>query len=139
MAAPPNQAPTGGLTPHITIRDKRAKDAIDFYVRAFGATEVTRVPAEDGEGLMHAHVHVNGASLMMHDDFPEYSGQPAGEPAGVVLHLQVDDTDAWYDRAVAAGAASVMAPENMFWGDRYAQVRDPFGHLWSIGAPLKGE
>lgn len=139
MARPANQAPTGGLTPHITIRDKRAKDAIDFYVRAFGATEVTRVPAEDGERLMHAHVHVNGASLMMHDDFPEYSGQPAGEPAGVVLHLQVDDTDGWHDRAVAAGAALVMAPENMFWGDRYAQVRDPFGHLWSIGAPLKGE
>lgn len=139
MTTPANQAPTGGLTPHLTIRDKRAKDAIDFYGKAFGATEIARMPADDGERLMHAHVHINGASLMMHDDFPEYTGGPASEPASVVLHLQVDDADSWYDRAIAAGAVSVMAPENMFWGDRYAQVRDPFGHLWSIGHPLKGE
>jgi PhnB protein len=76
---------------------------------------------------------------MMHDDFPEYSGQAMAAPSGVTLHLQVDDADRWYDRAIAAGATSVMAPENMFWGDRYAQVKDPFGHLWSIGHPLKGE
>lgn len=136
MNARANQGPTSGLTPHITIRDKRAKDAIDFYTRAFGATEQVRVPAEDGERLMHAHVHINGASLMMHDDFPEYSGKPASEPACIVLHLQVDDTDTWYQRAVDAGATSVMAPQDMFWGDRYAQVRDPFGHLWAIGTPL---
>jgi PhnB protein len=139
MTTPANQAPTGGLTPHLTIRDKRAKDAIDFYGKAFGATEIARMPADDGERLMHAHVHINGASLMMHDDFPEYSGGPAPEPAGAVLHLQVDDTDRWYGRAIKAGATSVMAPEDMFWGDRYAQVKDPFGHLWSIGTPLKGE
>ena len=137
MNAPPNQAPTGGLTPHITIRDKRAAEAIDFYAQAFGATEVTRVPADDGVRLLHAHVHINGASLMMHDDFPEYTGNPAPAPAGVTLHLQVDDTDRWYGRAVEAGAESVMAPEDMFWGDRYAQVKDPFGHLWSIGTPSK--
>ena len=97
------------------------------------------MPAEDGVRLMHAHLLVNGSSLMMHDDFPEYSGQAMAAPSGVTLHLQVDDADRWYDRAIAAGATSVMAPENMFWGDRYAQVKDPFGHLWSIGHPLKGE
>lgn len=139
MATPANTAPTGGLTPHIAIRDKRAAEAIDFYAKAFGATEVARVPADDGVRLMHAHLHINGASLMMHDEFPEYVSEPSGKPEGVTLHLQVDDADAWYDRAIAAGAASVMAPEDMFWGDRYAQVRDPFGHLWSIGHPLKGE
>ena len=139
MATPANTAPTGGLTPHIAIRDKRAAEAIDFYAKAFGAAEVTRVPADDGVRLMHAHLHINGASLMMHDEFPEYVSEPSGKPEGVTLHLQVDDADAWYDRAIAAGAASVMAPEDMFWGDRYAQVRDPFGHLWSIGHPLKGE
>src|SRR3546814_2898945 len=80
MTTPANQAPTGGLTPHLTIRDKRAKEAIDFYGKAFGATEVVRQPADDGERLMHAHVHINGASLMMHDDFPEYTGSPAPEP-----------------------------------------------------------
>lgn len=134
-----NQGPTGGLTPHIAIADKRASEAIEFYKQAFGAVEQVRMPAEDGVRLMHAHLQINGSSLMMHDDFPEYSGQAMAAPSGVTLHLQVDDADRWYDRAIAAGATTVMAPENMFWGDRYAQVKDPFGHLWSIGHPLKGE
>ncbi|AMU94340.1 MAG: VOC family protein [Sphingopyxis sp.] len=134
-----NQGPTGGLTPHIAIADKRASEAIEFYKQAFGAVEQVRMPAEDGVRLMHAHLLLNGSSLMMHDDFPEYSGEAMAAPSGVTLHLQVDDADRWYDRAIAAGATSVMAPDNMFWGDRYAQVKDPFGHLWSIGHPLKGD
>ena len=85
------------------------------------------------------HLTINGASLMMHDDLPEYTGGAMPPPSGVTLHLQVDDTDAWYDRAVAAGAAPHMPPADMFWGDRYAQVTDPFGHRWSIGTPVKGE
>lgn len=134
-----NQGPTSGLTPHIAIADKRASEAIDFYKKAFGATEQVRMPAEDGVRLMHAHLLVNGSSLMMHDDFPEYSGSAMAAPSGVTLHLQVDDTDAWFKRAVDAGATAVMGPEDMFWGDRYGQVKDPFGHLWSIGPPIKGE
>lgn len=137
--ANPEQGPTSGLTPHIAIADKRASEAIDFYVRAFGAVEQMRMPADDGVRLMHAHLHVNGASLMMHDDFPEYTGGAMPAPSGVTLHLQVDDTDAWFARAITAGATAVMGPEDMFWGDRYAQVKDPFGHLWSIGSPKKGE
>lgn len=137
--ANPEQGPTSGLTPHIAIADKRASEAIDFYVRAFGAVEQMRMPADDGARLMHAHLHVNGASLMMHDDFPEYTGGAMPAPSGVTLHLKVDDTDAWFARAIAAGATAVMGPEDMFWGDRYAQVKDPFGHLWSIGSPKKGE
>ena len=66
----PDQSPTSGLTPHIAIADKRASEAIDFYAKAFGATERMRMPAQDGVRLMHAHLLVNGASLMMHDDFP---------------------------------------------------------------------
>ncbi len=132
-----NQGPTTGLTPHLAIADRRASEAIDFYVKAFGATEQARMPTDDGR-LMHAHLLVNGASLMMHDDFPEHGGAMAA-PAGVTLHLQVDDTDAWFRRAIDAGATQVMAPEDMFWGDRYAQVKDPFGHTWSIGTPSKGE
>lgn len=130
-----NQGPTGGLTPHIAIADKRASEAIDFYIKAFGAVEQVRVPADDGVRLMHAHLHINGASLMMHDEFPEYVSEPSSKPNGVTLHLQVDDTDAWFARAVEAGATAVMGPDDMFWGDRYAQVKDPFGHLWSIGTP----
>lgn len=134
-----NQGPTTGLTPHLAIPDKRGAEAIDFYGKAFGATEQARMLADDGVRLMHAHLIVNGASLMKHDDFPEYTGGAMAPPSGVTLHLQVDDTDAWYDRAIAAGATPRMPPEDMFWGDRYAQVTDPFGHAWSIGTPVKGE
>lgn len=131
-----DQGPASGLTPHLTIRDRQAAAAIDFYIKAFGAHEQLRVPTDDGR-LMHAHLIVNGASLMLHDDFPEHGG-PAGVPAGVMLHLQVDDADAAFDRAVKAGAEVTMPLDNMFWGDRYGQVKDPFGHRWSIGSPIKG-
>lgn len=139
MDAPANTAPSGGLTPHIAIADRRGGEAIDFYKQAFGAIELVRVPAEDGVRFMHAHLTINGASLMMHDDFPEYSGHAMAAPTGVTLHLHVDDTDTWYRRAMEAGASSTLEPHDAFWGDRYAQVKDPFGHLWSIGGPIKGE
>jgi PhnB protein len=137
-----DQGPTGGLTPHIQIGDKRASEAIDFYKAAFGATEMRRMVAEDGVRLMHAHLHVNGASLMLHDEFPEYVDPSEADVAGgggLTLHLQVDDADAWFDRAVAAGARAAMPLENMFWGDRYGQVVDPFGYRWAIGCPIKEE
>jgi PhnB protein len=138
MTAQDNQGPTGGLTPHLQINDNKASEAIEFYKKAFGATEIIRMPAEDGLRLMHAHIHINGSSLMLHDAFPEYvSPEEAdgGPPRGVMLHLQVDDVDTWYNRAVDAGVAPIMPPEDMFWGDRYGQVKDPFGHTWSIAAP----
>ena len=141
MANDLNEAPTGGLTPHIQIGDRRAVEAIEFYKKAFGATEVRRQAVEDGR-LMHAHLHINGASLMMHDEFPEYVGPADVGPAGgsgLTLHLQVDDADAWYARAVAAGARGAMPVEDMFWGDRYGQVVDPFGYRWSIGHPITEE
>lgn len=137
-----NEAPTGGLTPHIQIGDRRANEAVDWYKSAFGATEVRRHRAEDGVRLMHAHLHVNGASLMLHDEFPEYVDPTEADAAcgsGLTLHLQVDDADAWFDRAVAAGATAIMPPQDMFWGDRYGQLRDPFGYRWSIGCPIKGK
>lgn len=137
-----HEAPTGGLTPHIQIGDKRAAEAIDFYKRAFGATEIRRMAAEDGVRLMHAHVHINGASLMLHDEFPEYVDPAEADVAGgsgLTLHLQVDDANAWFDRAVAAGATTVMPLDDMFWGDRYGQVKDPFGYRWSIAHSLGKE
>ncbi|QYE34968.1 VOC family protein [Polymorphobacter sp. PAMC 29334] len=136
-----NQGPTSGLTPHLVILDNRAAEAIDFYKAAFGAEERVRMLADDGVRLMHAHLEINGASLMLNDDFPEYKGSgatPEGPPAGTVLHLQVDDADAWFDRAVAAGATVRMPLQDMFWGDRYGHVSDPFGHVWSIATPTKG-
>jgi PhnB protein len=133
-----DQGPTSGLTPHLSIRDGRAAEAIDFYKAAFGAEEQMRMPADDGKRLMHAHLTLNGGSLMLADDFPEYSGHAAGAPEGVTLHLQVTDADAVFNRAVEAGAQVKMPLADMFWGDRYGQLADPFGHRWSIGAPVVG-
>ena len=139
MTAQTNQGPTSGLTPHLNIPDKRASEAIDFYVKAFGATELLRTSTEDDERLMHAHVLINGASLLLHDDFPEHTGGPMPSPSGVTLHLQVDDADTWFARAVAVDAAPILPLQDMFWGDRYGQLRDPFGHVWSIGSRIAEE
>ncbi|RPE77178.1 VOC family protein [Vulcaniibacterium tengchongense] len=122
------------LIPYLTV-DGAAR-AIDFYKAAFGAEELARMPAEDGKRLMHAHLRVNGHDLMLSDAFPEY-GAPTAAPAAVTLHLAVDDADAWWNRAVEAGAEIAMALEDQFWGDRYGQLRDPFGHRWSIGSPSR--
>ncbi|HVJ00389.1 MAG TPA: VOC family protein [Sphingomonas sp.] len=134
----PNATLTG-VTPHLMIADGRAAEAIDFYTRAFGAAEVARAPAQDGKRLMHAHLSLNGGALLLHDDFPEMrGGEPASAPGGVVLHLQVDDADAAWDRALAGGATARFPLEDQFWGDRYGQLVDPFGHIWSIAGPPKG-
>lgn len=137
-----HELPTGGLTPHIQIDDNRAAEAVDWYGQAFGATEVRRQLAEDGNRLMHAHLHVNGASLMLHDAFPEFVDPAESDGAGgggLTLHLQVDDADAWFARAVAAGARAAMPLQDMFWGDRYGQIVDPFGYRWSIAHALNEE
>jgi PhnB protein len=133
------QGPSGGITPHLMIPGRRASEAIDFYVAAFGARELHRVPTDDGR-IMHAHLAINGSSLMLNDDFPEYrGGEEAGAPGGVTLHLQVTDPDALWQQAIGAGASVTMPLEDQFWGDRYGQLQDPFGHRWSIGAPVKAD
>ncbi len=133
-----NQGPTSGVTPHLTISSRGASAAIDFYIIAFGAEVLDRRPADDGERLIHAHLKINGASVMLNDEFPEYSGVQNVRPAGVTLHLQVTDPDAWWTRAMTVGGAEpVMDMADQFWGDRYGVLRDPFGHTWSIGGPTK--
>lgn len=130
--------PKSGITPHLTIRDGRCAEAITFYAAAFGAEERSRQAEEQGERLMHAALVINGDFVLMHDDFPEYrGGAPAPEPASAVLHLAVDDADAWWTRAVEAGAEVTMLLADQFWGDRYGHLKDPFGYTWSIGAPIK--
>lgn len=131
-----NQGPMSGVTAHLTIREGKGGAAVDFYKAAFGAEEQLRHLADDGKRIMHSHLKINGGSVLLNDDFPEYGGGIA-VPAGVTLHLQVDDADKWWERAVAAGATVRMPLDNQFWGDRYGQVVDPFGHHWSIGGPVK--
>lgn len=135
-----NQSPAGGVTAHLTIPDGRGGEAIDFYKNAFGAQEEMRNLADDGKRLMHAHLKVNGGSLMLNDDFPEYrkGGEALPPPAGTTLHLHVPDADAVWNRAIAAGAKVKFPLEDQFWGDRYGQLEDPFGFTWSIGSAKKG-
>ena len=104
MAADQNpQGPTGGVAPHLTIPSRGGQAAVEFYQRAFGAEVLRTMPAEDGERLMHAHLRINGGSVMLHDEFPEYGHETDKAPAGVTLHLQVDDADEWWNRAMLAG------------------------------------
>ena len=124
----------GGLTAYLQV-DGAAK-ASDFYQRAFGATEAARHPLDEKGRTMHVHLYVNGSSLMLGDAYPEY-GHPLQAPQAFNLTLQVDDIDAWWSRAVAAGATVVMPVQEMFWGARYGQLRDPFGVLWAMNQPGK--
>ncbi|MCV7254261.1 VOC family protein [Mycolicibacterium fluoranthenivorans] len=127
------------VSPHLVVDDAAA--AIDFYVKAFGATELGRVPGPDGR-LVHAALTINGATVMLNDDFPEYNDGKSQTPKAlggspVTIHLTVTDVEAKFARAVEAGAEVVMPLEDQFWGDRYGLVRDPFGHQWSLGQPVR--
>ena len=133
------QGPATGIAPHLTIPSRGGQAAIEFYTRAFGATEVRRMLAEDGERLMHAYLRINGGDVMLHDEFPEMNGEQDIAPKGVTLHLQVDDADEWWNRAILAGGVPVYPLADQFWGDRYGQLKDPFGHSWSIGSPIKAK
>lgn len=124
----------GGLVAYLQV--KGATQASEFYQRAFGATEVARHPVDEQGRTMHVHLYVNGSSLMLGDAYPEY-GHAHRDPQAFNLTLQVDDIDAWWARAVAAGAEVVMPVQEMFWGARYGQLRDPFGVSWSMNQPLQ--
>jgi uncharacterized glyoxalase superfamily protein PhnB len=112
------------LTPHLICRG--ASDAIQFYINAFGAAEEGRIPGPDGK-IMHAMVRIGDSMLMLMDPPPSRDGASSKPADGgtVILHLYVVDVDATVKKALAAGAQLVMPPEDMFWGDRYGQVRDP--------------
>jgi PhnB protein len=117
------------LIPYLVVSD--AASAIDFYKDAFGAVELARHHAGDSPMISHAHLLINGGSIMLSDDFSEMMGGQSMTPEA--LHLQLADVDALWDRAVAAGATVAMELADQFWGDRYGQVVDPFGHKWSLG------
>ncbi len=127
------------LSPYLTVGDAAA--AIDFYVNAFNAVELGRVPGPGGK-LVHAAIQINGSTVLLSDDFPEYNDGKSSTPVAlggtpVTLHLTVADVDARYQQALDAGATVVAALEDQFWGDRSGVVRDPFGHHWSMGQPIR--
>lgn len=127
------------LAPHLVVDDAAA--AIDFYVKAFNAVEMGRVPGPGGK-LVHAAVQINGSIVMLNDDFPDMNDGKASTPTAlggtpVTIHLTVTDVEQKFQQAVDAGATVVMPLADQFWGDRYGMLRDPFGHNWSLGQPVR--
>lgn len=124
------------VIPHLVCAG--AADAIAFYKKAFGAVEIMRMPGKDGK-LIHASIEIRGAKIMMTDEMPEHGvlspKSLGGTPA--TIHLYVHDVDTFFDRAVKAGATVKMPVADMFWGDRYGVIQDPFGHSWSVATHLR--
>jgi uncharacterized glyoxalase superfamily protein PhnB len=128
-----------GFIPHLVV--KNGASAIDFYKRALGAEEVTRLPSPDGR-IMHAHLRVGTTAVFLADDFPEMcGGQPRNPQAlhgtPVTIHRYVHDVDSAIKRAQDAGATVKVPASEMFWGDRYGVIEDPFGHQWSFATHTK--
>lgn len=124
------------ITPHLTCAG--AAEAIEFYKKAFNAVEGGRMPGPDGR-LMHAQLMIGDSHIMLVDEFPEWGGKGPKMLGGtpVAIHMYVTDADAIFKQAVAAGATVKMEMADMFWGDRYGAVIDPYGHQWSIATHIK--
>jgi PhnB protein len=124
-----------GVTPYLMVRGANA--AIDWYKRGLAAEDIARMPAEGSDKLMHAEIRVNGGTVYLSDEFPEYGMGLGDGPRGVTMFLAVDDADLWYNRALEAGATVKMELADQFWGDRFGEVVDPFGHGWAFATPIK--
>ena len=135
MTDKPPMAPVkGGVVPYLMIDG--VMKALEFYQAAFGA-EVAALNPPDAKGrTMHAHIYLNGASIMFSDPFPE-QGAAYAPAAGFSLMLVTDHIVADYKRAVDAGCTATMPPADMFWGDRYGQLKDPFGVTWAMNQGAK--
>jgi PhnB protein len=138
MAGKVNPIPEGyrTVTPYLIVRG--VAKAIDFYRKAFGAEEVMQMPGPGGK-ISHAEIKIGDSMVMMADENPEWgSNSPQalnGTPVGIFLY--VPNVDATYKQAVDAGATPTMPPSDMFWGDRYGKLKDPFGHEWSLGTHIE--
>jgi PhnB protein len=122
----------GGVVAYLILDG--AMKAAEFYRRAFGAEIAAAHPVDDKGRTMHIHLYINGGSLMLSDAYPEH-GAAYQTPQGFSLTLSVGDIDAWWKRATEAGATVTMPVTKMFWGDRYGQLRDPFGVAWAMNEP----
>lgn len=122
----------GTVTPTLTVRE--AAKAIEFYKKAFDANEIFRFSSPDGKTIMHAEIKIGNSIVMLNDEFPQMncsSPQTIGGTA-TMIHLYVEDADSVFNKAVSSGAKILMPLMDMFWGDRYGTVEDPFGHRWGI-------
>ena len=139
MASKVKPVPEGHhtVTPYLVLDDTAA--AIEFYKKAFGAVELHRLASPGGEGVMHAEIKIGDSLLYLADEFPCVGNRsPKSLGATTIgIHLSVADIDATYARAVAAGATPQMPPADMFWGDRFGKLTDPFGHVWSLATHIE--
>ena len=124
------------VTPHLICAG--ASEAIEFYKTAFNATEISRLSGLGGK-LMHASIRIGNSIVMLVDEMPEHGalGPKSLKGSPVAIHLYVPDADAAAAQAVKAGARITMPVTDMFWGDRYGQLEDPFGHRWSIATHVR--
>jgi PhnB protein len=128
------------LIPHLVCSP--CSEAIAFYRKAFGAEELNRAPAPDGRRIMHAAIRIGKSTVFLVDDFPEFCGGTSSTPIAlkgtpVTIHHYVENCDAAIKRAQDAGATVKMPATDMFWGDRYGVVIDPYGHQWSFATHIK--
>jgi PhnB protein len=131
MAVKPIPEGYHSLQTYLAVED--ASKAIEFYKDAFGAEETIRMPGPDGK-VAHAELQIGDSKLMLSDPFPQSSVRPPSERGGTTasIFMYVDDVDATFVQAQSAGADVVSELEDMFWGDRFGTLSDPFGHVWSI-------
>ena len=124
------------ITPHLTCRD--AKAAVDFYKKAFGAEAPCVITLPNGQ-IMHAEILIDGAAVYLVEENEECGGMSPQSLGGspVTMHLKVADCDAIFARAVESGCTPVMPLEDMFWGDRFGVLVDPFGHKWAVATPKR--
>ena len=134
----PSPIPPGmhSVTPHLVCAG--AADAIAFYKKAFNAQELAQLAGPDGK-LMHGLIKIGDSMLMLVDEYPQWDslGPKARNGTSVTLHLYVEDADAQFKQAIDAGCSVRLPLADMFWGDRYGIVQDPFGHLWSIATHVR--
>ena len=125
------------LTPHITVNN--AANAIEFYTQAFGAKEIDRSTTPNGK-IMHAVLQIGDSRIMLNDEFPEMRAPRAPSGDGglpFAINFYTEDADATIQRATAAGAKLTMPAQDMFWGDRYGQIVDPFGYRWTLSTKIE--
>ena len=124
------------VTPHIICAG--AAEAIEFYKKAFGAQEMLRLPGPDGK-LMHGSIRIGDSAVMLAEENEKHGifGPKHLKGSPVIIHLYVEDADAFVARAAEAGANVTMPVAEMFWGDRYGRLQDPFGHMWSVSTHVR--
>lgn len=124
------------VTPHLNVRD--SAKAIEFYKKAFGAQERC-IMAPPGGKCMHAEIQIGNSIVMLNDEFPEMDHLGPESRGGSTSHLMlyVDNVDDLFDKAVKAGCTVKLPLQDQFWGDRYGQVVDPFGHIWALSSHVE--